>query len=412
MEKTIQFANVFGEKPVNLTVSDTNTVLDIKKAIIGRLKGDLNPGEQWIGSLFKMRGSDLLVLFAPSFGIFKDQTLMSQLPISHMKHLLYHFVESQIFTSDNIILENGSSFSESAITAILYLSETYYPLILPKSQVLGNYSLKDIIRDQMKTFNIHLDQVNNLNITNQRTGKHLSLIDADDLHGINNGDLLTGVYPSENQPIEDSIQILESKSGEDDLDIRIFDDIDIIIKSDFEINQVQLVAVKGNIVNQRVSAIVTAANANLIGGGGVDGAIHAAAGPQLVRASKYLSPCEPGSAVLTPGFNLPTNWVIHAVGPIYRDGKQNEDKKLVSAYETCLDIAIKSGFESIAFPAISTGVYGFPPIPAARLAINTTIRKVRTVDQQILRKVVFVLFSDQDLQIYQQILSTVSNEND
>jgi len=129
--------------------------------------------------------------------------------------------------------------------------------------------------------------------------------------------------------------------------------------------------VQGDITTLAVDAIVNAANSSLAGGGGVDGAIHRAAGPELVFASRRLAPCKTGDAVITPGFRLRARYVIHAVGPVWRGGGNNEEALLRSAYERSFVLALaQDDISSIAFPAISTGVYGFPKERAARIAIG------------------------------------------
>jgi O-acetyl-ADP-ribose deacetylase len=129
--------------------------------------------------------------------------------------------------------------------------------------------------------------------------------------------------------------------------------------------------IQGDITTLAVDAIVNAANSLLAGGGGVDGAIHRAAGPELVRASMALAPCATGDAVITPGFRLRARYVIHAVGPVWRGGGNDEEKLLRSAYERSFTLALAQGdVSSIAFPAIATGVYGFPKRQAAEIAIG------------------------------------------
>ena len=135
--------------------------------------------------------------------------------------------------------------------------------------------------------------------------------------------------------------------------------------------------VQGDITSQRVDAVVNAANTSLLGGGGVDGAIHRAAGPRLLAACGRLGGCSTGDAKATPGFDLPARWVIHAVGPRWQGGGYGEADALASCYRRSLQLAGELGARSVAFPAISTGIYGYPPEDAARIAV-ATIRAAKT----------------------------------
>jgi O-acetyl-ADP-ribose deacetylase (regulator of RNase III) len=154
----------------------------------------------------------------------------------------------------------------------------------------------------------------------------------------------------------------------------------------------RLEVVVADITTLEVDAIVNAANTSLRGGGGVDGAIHRAAGPSLMDECKTLGGCETGSAKITRGYRLPAGHVIHAVGPVWRGGAQGEDDLLASCYRTALSLLNAHGLRTIAFPAISTGVYGFPADRAARIAIGTVASELAT-DSRGITRVVFCCFS-------------------
>jgi O-acetyl-ADP-ribose deacetylase (regulator of RNase III) len=162
---------------------------------------------------------------------------------------------------------------------------------------------------------------------------------------------------------------------------------------------VRIEAVLGDITTERVDAVVNAANASLLGGGGVDGAIRRAAGPELARACVELGGCEPGDAKATSGFRLPAKWVIHTVGPIWRGGHRNEEKVLASCYRRCLTVADELEARSMAFPAISTGVYGFPTPRAAEVAVLTLVSTDTSVDD-----VRLVAFDEASFAAYRRLL--------
>lgn len=165
--------------------------------------------------------------------------------------------------------------------------------------------------------------------------------------------------------------------------------------------------VRGDIVQQKVDAVVNAANSALAGGGGVDGAIHRAAGyEQLQAACRQLGGCPTGEAKITSGFKLAAKHIIHAVGPIYRGGDQGEPELLASAYRNSLQLAADHDCRSVAFPSISTGVYGYPIEKAARIAQKTVLDWL--ADHDLPERVVFVLFSQSDLDRYQQTFNELA----
>ena len=162
----------------------------------------------------------------------------------------------------------------------------------------------------------------------------------------------------------------------------------------------RLEAVKGDITAEEVDAIVNAANTSLLGGAGVDGAIHRGAGPDLLEACRPLGGCRTGDAKATPGFRLPARWVIHTVGPVWRGGHAGEAQLLASCYRRSLEVADELGARSVAFPAISTGVYGYPAEEAATVAVDT----IRSTPTSV-ELVTLVAFDDRTLRLYEARLT-------
>jgi O-acetyl-ADP-ribose deacetylase (regulator of RNase III) len=166
-----------------------------------------------------------------------------------------------------------------------------------------------------------------------------------------------------------------------------------------KIPAIRIELIKGDITKITVDAIVNAANSTLLGGGGVDGAIHLAAGPKLLAESATLGGCATGQAKITKGYNLSAKFVIHTVGPVWSGGRNNEEKLLADCYRNSLTLARERAIKSIAFPSISTGAYRFPIERASIIALNT-VSTYLNANPEVLEEIFFVLFSDNDLQVY------------
>jgi len=162
----------------------------------------------------------------------------------------------------------------------------------------------------------------------------------------------------------------------------------------------RLTTLQGDITALAVDAIVNAANGSLLGGGGVDGAIHRAAGPELLAECRLLGGCETGDAKATEGYRLPARWVIHTVGPVWRGGDDGERELLASCYARSLEVADGLGARTVAFPAISTGVYGFPREPAAEIAVST----LQAAPPSVVEEVILVAFDDATRALYEALL--------
>ncbi len=178
-----------------------------------------------------------------------------------------------------------------------------------------------------------------------------------------------------------------------------------------DLEQARIEIVQGDITKMHVDAIVNAANKSLLGGGGVDGAIHAAAGPGLLEETKKLGGAMTGEAVITKGYDLNAKYVIHAVGPVYKDGKSGEADFLASCYRSALDLAIEYKITSIAFPSISTGVYGYPKQEAAEIAFYTVVNTLNDGLYDGIQSVAFVAYDDETYNIYRQLYDSNFEEH-
>jgi O-acetyl-ADP-ribose deacetylase (regulator of RNase III) len=166
----------------------------------------------------------------------------------------------------------------------------------------------------------------------------------------------------------------------------------------------RITVVQADITRLQVDAVVNAANESLLGGGGVDGAIHRAAGPELLRACRALGGCPTGEARITPGFRLPARWVIHTVGPVWRGGAANEPALLARCHAESLGLALAHQAETVAFPAISCGIYGYPVDQAAAIAVSTVAERLKQQDAATLR-VIFACFGSDTLAAFRAALA-------
>ena len=181
---------------------------------------------------------------------------------------------------------------------------------------------------------------------------------------------------------------------------------------ELQVSHTKLHVLKGDITRCEVAAIVNAANESLLGGGGVDGAIHRAAGPELLAACRLLNGCRTGEAKLTPGFQLKAASVIHTVGPVWRGGTHGEADLLASCYRKSLELADANGIRTLVFPAISTGIYGYPLSQATKIAVGTVKTYLENHPQTIITEITFVCFDDATMRVYEQVFEDLERRTD
>jgi O-acetyl-ADP-ribose deacetylase (regulator of RNase III) len=177
---------------------------------------------------------------------------------------------------------------------------------------------------------------------------------------------------------------------------------------EIQINKNTLSLIQGDITKEETDAIVNAANRTLLGGGGVDGAIHRAGGRKILEECKKIGGCQTGEAVVTSGGNLSAKYVIHTVGPIYRGGQFNEAKLLENAYRNSLELALSKELASIAFPSISTGAYSYPVVEAAHIALNVVMKFLS--QHNVIKLVRFVLFDQKTYNVYEDVLKKLTTD--
>lgn len=173
----------------------------------------------------------------------------------------------------------------------------------------------------------------------------------------------------------------------------------------FQYKDTKIIIVQGDITEQKVDAVVNAANSTLLGGGGVDGAIHRVGGKEILKQCKKIGGCPTGESRITTAGKMPCKYVIHTVGPIYKDGKNRESELLYNAYYNSLILAKEYNLKSIAFPSISTGAYGYPKDEAADIAIEATLDYIK--DNNFIEEITFVLFNEHDYQLYEEKLISI-----
>jgi O-acetyl-ADP-ribose deacetylase (regulator of RNase III) len=401
--KSIKIGDACRENHVEAEYGDESSIKDLIYAISQKL--DVPASDQIIrfGQLFSVAPPQIY-LYDPRLGVFTTQEIMNKIRNINRHSVTYHLLKTRGFGFKNVLLSDQQSLGDVSIAVVVEINDSFYPIIFPKNATSHlTVSIMDIVAEQYLAFRsdpgVQRWFTQEWGFRNQRTLEWITGFECDFRKVGLHGDHLKLEQKLIDEISEDDVFILDQEENQP-VQNHILEDIAITPLPPPKYSNVKIEIVQGDITSQVVTAIVNAANPQLAGGGGVDGAIHRAAGPELVRASRLLAPCRPGEAVLTPGFRLISDWVIHTVGPIYKDGQHHEEEILSQAYCACLAIAFRSGFQSVAFPAISTGVYGFPAIKAARIALETVFHELDTHAHPILETIRFVLYDQDTYNIY------------
>jgi O-acetyl-ADP-ribose deacetylase (regulator of RNase III) len=414
---SLNFADPFGMSPHTLNVDEKVAIKELTRLLAEEL-GYVQADNNYVSGLFKNNPVSP-VIYDPKAGILAGELSLDKFSsVKNNTTLSYYVFPPNALAINDILLENNGRLGLVSLVVTVEWAGNYFPVILPAQIKQEDVALIKFIFAQLKTI-LGIQampqgwQSPRWQLLNIRTGERMDGGLVGNLtEKIRHGDTLRLLPKTRNE--QDDIVILDEKQGQvpDELDIKIgdelLDSITIEQPEPIKINNCLIELIQGDITLQEMEAIVNAAKAELTGGGGVDGAIHQAAGPSLVRASSILSPCSPGKAVITPGFSLPSKWVIHTVGPIYQDGKHDEDKVLANAYQSSLAIAFFSGFSSIAFPAISTGIYGYPVDQAARVTWKTIKNSLLETKENPLKTLRIVVLDSQTYEAYATTLRQLS----
>jgi len=396
-------------------IDDGDTIGDLLLALLERL--DLpTPGRAGlIGGLYPAEARRATI-YLSRHGVLHPERTMDSYSFKAGALLRYYFELKTRVSLSSVNLVGDRALSDAGLCIVLEWQDRRYPILLPGSptpqgQIEGSLLNYAVFR-QMADIEGRSKGPDWLGDWRYLNGRTHSLVDPYDSQTplgehFTHGDNVRLVAP-------DEVVLLEDVSEQ----IQILDEIVLIDEeptqppageetrgpsTSVRIRSTTVELVQGDITKQKTDVIVNAANQELAVGGGVDGAIHRAAGPRLSRATRGLAPCQPGTAVFTPGFDLPASWVIHTVGPIYRRGRGEPSDILARAYASSLNLAIRSRLDSIAFPSISTGVYGYPLEKAAQVAMQATLNTLKAQDQ--LSLVRFVLYSDTDYEAYCKALA-------